>query len=210
MVTEMVAAGVLDEAGAVASTPLGRLGRADEIAAAVLCCGCAAPAPASSSVPPYPSTAATSPNRERGQTATCRKLIIVTKRAGMCVNRHDTEIAGTVDQVWAVLGDLGRDAEWNPTIRRACGELRVGGAVEFSVGDGASQRQWTVRVVRVEPGREFAWTFHETVPVLFRGDTPSASSRSTTSALGTWIGRPSPGSASHYAAADSPPNTRPA
>ena len=36
MVTEMVATGALDQAGAVAATPLGRLGRAEEIAAAVL------------------------------------------------------------------------------------------------------------------------------------------------------------------------------
>ena len=88
----------------------------------------------------------------------------------MFENRHDTEIAGTVEQVWVVLSDLDRYAVWNPTIRRASGDLRVGGAVEFSVGEGASQRAWTVTVSRVEPGREFAWTFHETLPVLFRGE----------------------------------------
>ena len=56
MVAGMIASGELDPAAAAGNQPIGRLGHADEIAAAV--CGCAAPALASSSASPSPSTAA--------------------------------------------------------------------------------------------------------------------------------------------------------
>lgn len=74
-------------------------------------------------------------------------------------------------QVWAVLADFARYADWNPLNLEAKGEARVGARVRMRFANparpGATVVQ-TVTVTRAEPGRVLAWRGH--VPLLFTGD----------------------------------------
>ena len=85
----------------------------------------------------------------------------------MIENRHVTEIDRPVHQVWDTLTDLQRYPGWNPVIHRVTGRLEVGEQLQIFVGP--TDRRWEVTVVRVDPGRELAWTFHERSSHLFRG-----------------------------------------
>jgi hypothetical protein len=87
----------------------------------------------------------------------------------MIENRNDVEIEGTVEHVWDVLTDFPRYAEWNPVIQDVSGKLRPGEEMVISVGTPSGVRQWVVEVIRVDAGREYAWKFHELMPMIYRG-----------------------------------------
>ena len=84
--------------------------------------------------------------------------------------RNDIEIGGPVERVWEVLTGFDRFHEWNPVIRKVAGTLTVGKDVVISVAAPTGHLDWNVTVVRVDPGREFAWTFSERHPWLYRGE----------------------------------------
>jgi len=84
--------------------------------------------------------------------------------------RNDIDIDGPADQVWEVLTDFDRYTQWNPVIRHVAGTLTVGTNIVISVAAPTGLLDWTCGVTRVEPGREFAWTFHEHHPLLYRGE----------------------------------------
>ena len=84
--------------------------------------------------------------------------------------RNDIEIGGPVERVWDVLTGFDRFHEWNPVIRKVAGTLTVGKDVVISVAAPTGHLEWNVTVVRVKPGLEFAWTFSERHPWLYRGE----------------------------------------
>lgn len=83
---------------------------------------------------------------------------------------NDIEIEGPVERVWEVLTGFDSFHEWNPVIRNVAGPLTVGKHVVISVAAASGHLDWNVAVVRVDPGREFAWTFSERHPSLYRGE----------------------------------------
>ena len=84
----------------------------------------------------------------------------------MIEKRNETEIQGTIEDVWEALTDLAQYSEWNPTIYRAVGTIEVGEKVNIWAGG----RQFTCEVARLDPQREFSWKFHGPVSFLYRGE----------------------------------------
>jgi hypothetical protein len=83
---------------------------------------------------------------------------------------NQVQINAPVDQVWKVLTDFDRFHEWNPVIRRVEGDLAVGRPVVMTVNSPTGERQWRLRISRLDAGREFAWRFSERHPLLYRGE----------------------------------------
>jgi hypothetical protein len=104
---------------------------------------------------------------------------------------NEVEIDGTVEQVRQVLSGFDNFDAWNPVIRNVAGTLTVGQNVVISVAAPTGLRDWNVAVVRVDPGREFAWTFFERHPWLYRGEHTFRSSPSTPTGPATSTARPS-------------------
>ena len=63
------------------------------------------------------------------------------------------DIGASPDQVWNVLTDFGRYAEWNPFIHPAAGEPRVGAKLDVSIAG----TRFRPRVLVADPTREFRW-----------------------------------------------------
>jgi hypothetical protein len=74
-------------------------------------------------------------------------------------------------EVWAVLTDFGRYAEWNPLNIWASGEARPGARVAMRFVDAGGGKgkviAQTVTITTFEPERRLAWTGR--VPLLFSG-----------------------------------------
>jgi hypothetical protein len=85
-------------------------------------------------------------------------------------NRNEIEIQTTAEQVWKVLTDLEKYAEWNPLLYRGVGKIEVGEKVEVAARTATKDMTFLCEVVKVEPYREFAWKFHVIHPFLFRGE----------------------------------------
>ncbi len=72
--------------------------------------------------------------------------------------RTEIEIAASAQRVWGVLADFARYAEWNPFIREARGEPRVGARLEIHITTpSGAKRTYEPRVTKVEPERELRW-----------------------------------------------------
>jgi len=85
-------------------------------------------------------------------------------------NRDEVIIQAAPEEVWEVLTDLGKHAEWNPWIYRAEGKIELGGKVKLSAKSGSMDMNYNCLVVKVEPNREFQWNWHIVLPFLFRGE----------------------------------------
>jgi hypothetical protein len=85
-------------------------------------------------------------------------------------NRDEIIIQATSEEVWGVLTDLGKHAEWNPLIYRAEGKIELGGKVKLSAKVGSIDMNYDCLVINVEPNREFQWKWHIVLPILFRGE----------------------------------------
>ena len=83
----------------------------------------------------------------------------------------ELRIARHPREVWAVLADFGRYAEWNPLNVWADGEARPGARVRMRFVDAGGGKgkiiAQTVTVTDCEPDRRLAWVGH--VPLLFTG-----------------------------------------
>jgi len=68
------------------------------------------------------------------------------------------EIAAPAVDVWKVLVDFPSYHEWNPMIREASGDVRVGARLRLHFNPaGTGGRIFRPRLAVVEPGKELAW-----------------------------------------------------
>ncbi len=80
----------------------------------------------------------------------------------------EIEIQASPERVWQALIDLEHFSQWNPFIRSAKGELKVGSQVEILVHPpGFSEMRFRPRVLKVEPNRELRWLGRLLIPGLF-------------------------------------------
>ena len=85
-------------------------------------------------------------------------------------NRHEIEIQGTVEEIWAVLTNLEQYSEWNPLLYYAAGKVEVGERVKLSAKTASTDMNFSCEVIKVVPKQEFSWKFHVGMPFLFRGE----------------------------------------
>lgn len=88
----------------------------------------------------------------------------------MIENQNNIEIQATLEEVWDILTDLDKYAEWNPLLYRAEGKVEVGKKVKLSAKTASNDMNFNCLVTRVEQHHEFAWKFHVISPFLFRGE----------------------------------------
>jgi hypothetical protein len=83
----------------------------------------------------------------------------------------EIEIQASPERVWQVLTDLERFSQWNPFIRSAKGELKVGSQLEVLIQPpGSSKTMFYPRVLKVETNREFRWLGSLLIPGIFDGE----------------------------------------
>lgn len=75
------------------------------------------------------------------------------------------EIDASADEVWAVLTDFDRHAEWNPYLQSLTGDTAPGGTIEIRILQANWEAPMTLpeTIVRREEGRLFHW--HGTIGV---------------------------------------------
>ena len=85
--------------------------------------------------------------------------------------RTEIEIQASAERVWQLLTDFPSFPQWNPFIRKASGNIRVGERLEVRLQpSGASAMTFRPTVLKVEPNREFRWLGHLLIPGLFDGE----------------------------------------
>ncbi len=83
----------------------------------------------------------------------------------------DIEIAASAERVWQVLADFEAYPQWNPFVRLARGELKVGARLTVHLQPpGTRGMTFRPTVLKVEPNRELRWLGHLGVPGLFDGE----------------------------------------
>ena len=81
------------------------------------------------------------------------------------------EIQASAQRVWQLLTDFGSFPQWNPFIRRAKGNVRVGERLEVNIQpSGASGMTFRPTVLKAESNRELRWLGHLLIPGLFDGE----------------------------------------
>ncbi len=88
----------------------------------------------------------------------------------MIENRDEIIIQATPEEVWEVLTNLNKHAEWNPLIYSAEGKIELGGKVRLSAKSGSIDLNYKCLVVKLKSNREFQWKWHIVFPFLFRGE----------------------------------------
>jgi len=82
----------------------------------------------------------------------------------------EIEIKSSPEQVWHILTDFPSFPEWNPFIRKAEGELRVGKHLEVKLkppkGMGMTLKP---KILTIRPNQELSWLGHLYIPWLFDG-----------------------------------------
>ena len=85
--------------------------------------------------------------------------------------RTEIEIEASAEHVWQLLTDLASFPQWNPFIRQATGEARVGARLEvFIQPSGARGMTFKPKVLKAEPNRELRWRGRLIMPGLFEGE----------------------------------------
>ena len=89
----------------------------------------------------------------------------------MKVIHTEIEIDAPAETVWMVLADLAAYLEWNPFVRRAEGEVRIGSRLHVLIHPpGKKVMSFRPKVLVADPGRELRWLGHLWVPGLFDGE----------------------------------------
>lgn len=90
----------------------------------------------------------------------------------------EIEINGEAERVWELLIDFSSYPEWNPMIRSAGGELRVGARLRLHFEPaGRKGYDFRPKLMVVEPTRELRWLGSRGSPSCSKASTPSSSSR---------------------------------
>jgi hypothetical protein len=85
--------------------------------------------------------------------------------------RSEIEIQASAERVWQLLTDFLSFPQWNPFIRKASGNLRVGERLEVNIQpSGASGMTFRPTVLKAEPNRELRWLGHLLISGLFDGE----------------------------------------
>ena len=85
--------------------------------------------------------------------------------------RSEIEIQATAERVWQILIDFASFPEWNPFIRKASGNIRVGERLEVNIQpSGARGMTFRPTVLKAEPNRELRWLGHLLISGLFDGE----------------------------------------
>jgi hypothetical protein len=85
--------------------------------------------------------------------------------------RTEIEIDAPVNEVWSILTDFTRHAEWNPFIREISGELRQGAQLQVNLGPpGKRAMKFKPIVQMVEPEKAFRWLGHLFISGLLDGE----------------------------------------
>ena len=83
----------------------------------------------------------------------------------------DIVIDAPAREIWDVLADFPRYAEWNPFIRRAEGSATPGERITIRVHQlDRKPSTFKPRIVAAEPGRELRWRGHVLAPGVFDGE----------------------------------------
>ena len=83
----------------------------------------------------------------------------------------EIEIQASAEQVWQLLIDFASFPEWNPFMRRASGEVKVGARLEvYLQPSGTSGMTFKPTVLNAEPNRELRWLGRLIMPGLFDGE----------------------------------------
>ena len=85
--------------------------------------------------------------------------------------RTELEIKASDQRVWELLTDFANFPQWNPFIRQAKGEVKVGARLVIHLQpSGASGMTFKPILLKVEPNRELRWLGHLLMPGLFDGE----------------------------------------
>ena len=83
----------------------------------------------------------------------------------------EIEIQASDKRVWQLLTDFASFPQWNPFIRQAKGEAKVGARLEVHIQpSGASGMTFKPIILKIEPKRELRWLGRLLVPGLFDGE----------------------------------------
>jgi hypothetical protein len=85
--------------------------------------------------------------------------------------RTEIEIAASPEVVWAILTDFAAFPQWNPFIKEASGEQKVGGKLRIRVvPSGGKGMVFKPTVLAFETNRELRWRGRLGIPGLFEGE----------------------------------------
>jgi hypothetical protein len=80
----------------------------------------------------------------------------------------EIDIKAPAESVWNVLTDFSAYPQWNPMIRQAAGEPRHGARLKVRFEpEGVRGRNYSPRLIVVEPGRELRWQGRPRFPLFF-------------------------------------------
>ena len=85
--------------------------------------------------------------------------------------RTEIEIQASAERVWGLLTDFANFPQWNPFIRWAKGEARLGARLEIRIQpSGAGGITFKPTVIKLETMRELRWLGRLVMPGLFDGE----------------------------------------
>jgi hypothetical protein len=86
--------------------------------------------------------------------------------------RTEIEIAASPEVVWAILTDFAAFSQWNPFIKEASGEQKVGGKLRIRVvpPGGGKGMVFKPTLLAFETNRELRWRGRLGIPGLFDGE----------------------------------------
>jgi hypothetical protein len=85
--------------------------------------------------------------------------------------RTEIDINAPPERVWSLLTDFAAFPTWNPFIRKATGEPKVGTRLDVSLGaSGTKPMGFKPRVLNADANRELRWLGRLAIPGLFSGE----------------------------------------
>jgi hypothetical protein len=85
--------------------------------------------------------------------------------------RSEIEIDASAERVWQLLTDFAHFPQWNPFIRRASGNVKLGERLDvYMQPSGANGMTFRPTILNAEPNRELRWIGQLLIPGLFDGE----------------------------------------